>query len=501
MVEIYMRDPAYAAFRKLYGNRTARRFLPVSLRDRLQNERKLLNNSLRACRRYRLVPRSAWHRHIYGEIIYREDVWSGETSLQGLSSIPLFDAAAASGDDESAEQLAQSILDRLGDALHRHTWRTILAARALLVHDNLAICDRLLLELGEDEGPDRAQVDRVLLTLFHEEAAELNRQLVAKLVASDKAPLPLIREWMSRCWLYEGPTPAVLQDMLSYSEMYRGNEHQWLLLREPLALAFLLDDLPVVKRLLSTYPDLEQSYVSVLPLARYLASRGVGSTLADHRAEILDYADLHAELEEGTRSLTALLVDETQSIAIVGNSACELGTGRGHLIDAHDAVVRFNRFSVADEFARDYGRKCTIHVRHPQDVEINEDSVASDWTVINRPDLIYRERKWKNVLGLRVSGVKISALPTGFHQHLYRSLRGEPSGGIIFCSLVKTTRGCLSRESCFGFSFVDQVGHSPASAHYFERARPSFKHRWISEKAMFEELTRADAPGAQSFCQ
>jgi hypothetical protein len=158
----------------------------------------------------------------------------------------------------------------------------------------------------------------VLLTLFHEEAAQLNRQLVEKLVASDKAPLPLIREWMSRCWLYEGPTPAVLQDMLSYSERHRGNEHQWLLLREPLALAFLLDDVSVVKRLLLSYPQLEQSYPSVLPLARHLASRSFGSTLADKRAEILAFAKLHAELDEGTSSLTALLGDRTRSIAIVG---------------------------------------------------------------------------------------------------------------------------------------------------------------------------------------
>jgi hypothetical protein len=62
-------------------------------------------------------------------------------------------------------------------------------------------------------------------------------------------------------------------------------------------------------------------------------------------------------------------------------------------------------------------------------------------------------------------------------------------------------RGCLPRESCFGFSFIDQVGQSPASAHYFERARPSFKHRWTSEKTMFEVLTRVDAPNAQSFRQ
>ena len=496
-----MRGPAYTVFRKLYRNRTTRGLLPVSVRDRLHSERKLLKDSLRACRRYRLFPRPAWHRHIYGEIIYREDVWSGETSLQGLSSIPLFDAAAASGDEAGANKLARVILDRLGDALHRHTWRTILAARALLVHDNLAICDRLLLELGEDEDPARAQIERVILTLFHDDAAELNRQLVEKLVASEKAPVPLIGEWMRRCWLHEGPNHTVLQDMLSYGERLKDKQHQALLLREPLALAFLLDDVSVVKRLLLAYPQLEQSYAFVLPLARHLASRGFGSTLADKRAEILAFAKLHAELDEGTSSLTALLGDRTRSIAIVGNSACELGSGKGLLIDSHDVVARFNRFSVEEKFARDYGRKCTIHVRHPRDVHINGASAASDWTLINRPDLIYRERQWKNVLELSNSGVRVSALPTGFHQYLYRRLGGEPSGGIIFCAFVKTMRAFLSRESCFGFSFVDQIGPSAASAHYWETARPSFKHRWTLEKTMFDELTRPEAPNEASFCR
>jgi hypothetical protein len=40
-----MRDPAYTVFRKLYRNRTTRRFLPVPLRDRLHSERKLLKDS------------------------------------------------------------------------------------------------------------------------------------------------------------------------------------------------------------------------------------------------------------------------------------------------------------------------------------------------------------------------------------------------------------------------------------------------------------------------
>ena len=57
-----------------------------------------------------------------------------------------------------------------------------MAARALLVHDDLDICDRLLFELREEEDPARAQIERVLLTLFHDDAVDLNRQLIDNLL-------------------------------------------------------------------------------------------------------------------------------------------------------------------------------------------------------------------------------------------------------------------------------------------------------------------------------
>jgi hypothetical protein len=486
------------ALRKLRQNRVARRFLPTAVRGRLRRERKLWRDSLRACRRYQLDPHETWQRHVYDKIVMSEDVWRGRTKLPGLSSIHLFDEAARAGDEASAEKIAEAMIDGLGDPLQRRASRIVFAARALLVHRNLASCDRLLFQNRRGEDPTAAYVDRVLLTLGHEGAGELNQQLVGKLVESGYAPFYLMRAWTRSCWLYEGPNETLLHDVLSYGEKIRDKDHQAMLLKEALALAFLLGDPSLVKRLLASYPELEQSYDAVLPLAGHLASHGVSSALADDRARILEFADLHAKLNEGSSSLMDLLRDKTRSIAIVGNSPCELGSGKGQLIDGHDVVARFNRFSVDDKFASDYGRKCTLHVRHPEDEDINQESLASDWTVINRPDLIYRQRRWSNVLALSKAGAKLSALPVGFHQHLYRSLRGEPSGGITFCALVKSVRGNLLRGSCFGFSFVDQIGESPTSAHYFRDARPSLKHRWTREKAMLEELTANDGPNERS---
>ena len=425
---------------------------------------------------------------MYDELVTREDVWSGQTELPGLPSLHLFDAAARAGDGVGAEKIARAMIQGLRDPLQRGASRVVFAARALLVHDNLAVSDRLLLERREGDDPTDGEVERVMLTLSHEGAADLNRQLVGKLLKSGNEGSSIIKAWTRSCWLYQGPNQTLLQDILSLGEKAQA-KHQETLLTEALALAFLLNDSSVVKRLLTSYPRLERSYDRVLPLAAYLTSTGASSTLAPDRARISEFADLYAKLNDGTTSLMNLLRDKNYSIAIVGNSPCEIGSGKGLSVDSHDLVARFNLFSISEKFACDYGRKCSIHVRHPEDERINDASLASDWTVINRPDLVYRQRKWKNVLALSIAGARLSALPTGFHQPLYRTLRAEPSAGITFCALVKAVRGHLPRTSCFGFSFVDQTGKSPTSAHYFGNSRPSFKHHWTREKVMLEELT------------
>ena len=225
-----------------------------------------------------------------------------------------------------------------------------------------------------------------------------------------------------------------------------------------------------------------------MPLAAYLISSSASPILASERERISPFADLYSQPNEGTTSLMSFLRDKTRSIAIVGNSPCELGSGRGSLVDLHEFVARFNLFSTDEQFARDYGQKCSIHVRHPEIAYPNQESLASHLIVINRPDLIFRQRSWENVLDMFLAGANLAALPTGFHQHLYQALRGSRVGDHLLCARQGGARH-VPRDSCFGFSFVDQVGKHATSAHYFRNARPSFKHPWMRERAMFEELT------------
>ena len=454
-----------------------RRFLPL-----------LWRNSLWAYRQYRSEQRPIWLRRVFGELVVREDVWSGETRLPGLSLLDRFESAAAAADIRAAEETARGMIDGLHDPLQRGAARIVLAARALFAHDLLSLTDRLLLERRDTEDETDAELERVLLTLGHGGAAEKNRQIIERLVQVPNVPLSqLMKAWVRSRWLYEGPSHDLLEDVLLFADKVRKKRE--VLLREVLALAFLLNDAASVKTLLASDPEISGSYHLVLPLASYLIANDAGPTSAPERARISKFAELYAQLNAGTTALVSLLRDKTRSIAIVGNSACELGSGKGPLVDSHDFVARFNLFSVDERFACDYGRKCNIHVRHPEIAYSNQTSLATDWIVINRPDLIYRQRNWDNVLDMFLAGANLAALPVGFHQPLYQALRGEPSGGITFCALVKAARGELSRDSCFGFSFVDQVGKHATSAHYFRNARPSFKHPWARERVMFEELT------------
>ena len=51
-----------------------------------------------------------------------------------------------------------------------------------------------------------------------------------------------------------------------------------------------------------------------------------------------------------------------KTVAVVGNSPCEKGLGKGAEIDAFDLVIRFNSGAVPDEHQNDYGSKTSIVV-------------------------------------------------------------------------------------------------------------------------------------------
>jgi hypothetical protein len=421
-----------------------------------------------------------------------DSIWSGQIRLPGVPQLQLFDAAMIAEDAPAAENAGSIILRSLRNPIEQGFLRLLLAARALQTYNSASLVDALF--ASESADPETS-LERLLLSTSLGPPNAKDRRALAELLVQQKVPkVRAVQAWLRSCWLFEGGSERLLEEVLYISHQLSVKEKR-ALLREALALAFQLDDKSTVLKLLHDWPELKTTFPSVLPLAPYVLAQGIEPTI--DRKSIIDYAELHTKLQADTAALLETIREKRRSLAIVGNSPCEIGLGQGARIDAHDFVARFNVFSTAEEFAIDYGTKCNIHVRSlPEDENANILSAACDTIFLSRADLIYRNRDWKNALKLAHSGAKLAAFPTGFHQSLYKALGGVPSSGIAFCALVKQERGVLRRSSCFGFAFIDQIGPQSSSAHYFREARPSFKHQWKREKELFEKLTSV-SPGPE----
>jgi Glycosyltransferase family 29 (sialyltransferase) len=457
--------------------------------------------SLKAYSRYSQRPSPTALRHVFEEILLRDDVWNGETTLPGLSSLPAFDSAAVAGDKAAATKIARKIVGDFRDSTAAGAARLVLAARALRIHENLALGDQLLVE-NRDGDSVPAQIDRFFLTLGFEAACEANKQRLRVLLKEKGLSTVVAKSWITSCWSFQGVSQELVLDALQVALIVKENQplqHFDAIITEALAIAFQLEDMRTAEKILNSYPKLRENYDQLLPLAAYLSSRELPSALFSDRKRVVEFAELYNHIIDSTLSFMETLREKSRTIAIVGNSPCEVGLGRGRLIDSHDAVARFNTFSIEDRFAGDYGKKCNIHVRLPGREGDNASSLSTGLIILNRADLIYRQRDWSNIMALWREGVNVCAFPTNFHLPLFRELGGKPSSGIAFCALVKAMRGSLPRESCFGFSFIDQVGQNATSAHYFRQARPSFQHRWNREKILFDRLIDSDSLSKPAF--
>ena len=191
-------------------------------------------------------------------------------------------------------------------------------------------------------------------------------------------------------------------------------------------------------------------------------------------------------------ALAARLSDPATRIAVVGNSPCETGLGKGPRIDAADLVVRFNAFSTAPDHAADYGTRTDLWVANFKRGEADRLSVpAALWP--SESDFL-RQRSWESVRRYQDDGRAVSAVPAAVPTGLLKRIGRPPSAGLTFLHYLADLRAGLSGVGLYGFSFVDQIGPKAVSAHYFEQARPSMVHDWQREAEIFADLA-GQAPG------
>jgi hypothetical protein len=231
--------------------------------------------------------------------------------------------------------------------------------------------------------------------------------------------------------------------------------------------------------------DRPDFFAKLLPIAPLLRAN-LSLLPADRHAQVMEGASLYDAAEASQRRLAEALGDRAHSVAVVGNSPCELTKGLGPAIDRHDLVVRFNDFSVAPPFDRDYGRKVdvwTTNLRGSADTN----SVHSPFVLLSSRRYLFHD-KFRRLAPALKEGRGIGYIPAEVHMALLRRLGSPPSAGLVTLSYLAALRGSLDDVGIYGFSFVDQIGDNPTSAHYFEESKPSAAHDWLAELTEFRRL-------------
>lgn len=175
------------------------------------------------------------------------------------------------------------------------------------------------------------------------------------------------------------------------------------------------------------------------------------------------------------------------SIAIVGNSPCELGRGKGDEIDAHAVVIRLNNFVTEPPFAQDYGQKATVWVRGRNRMTRERPEDSFDFIIYAASHLFSHPFDWgKKVLPYQQRGSGTVTF-NDLYYRLYHKLGAPPSSGLLTIQAVCDILGEHAKPNCYGFAFTDHL-QPGARSHYFERFTISRQHDWVKEAEYFKAL-------------
>jgi len=405
-----------------------------------------------------------------------------------------FERALSEGDEARALALARQLIALPPPQASPDALRFVLAARAVLIHDSATLADSIV-ALGREllEPPTSIAIDQFLLRMRCRVQDTHNDLLFHSLTSPPCLhTATAAREQLWHRWRYRGPSAELLAETITLADTFPSDLARTLR-AEAISLALRIADPSIARQLLALDPQLQLEFARRLPLASFLRDQGAASLpSAEHQQHLFRLAALHDAIVDHGATLLRSASDPSTSLAIIGNSPCEIGLAKGVHIDAHDIVARFNFFSTDPSFFADYGSRFSWHVRGgKKDPALAQRSLAADLTILCQFDFLHHRRDWDHFLALSAGGAKLATLPEGAHLPLQQELHAEPSLGLAFCSFIHSLRGKLPRSSCFGFSFVDQIGEDASSAHYFEPATPSMTHRWDHELAIFERLTCA----------
>ena len=321
--------------------------------------------------------------------------------------------------------------------------------------------------------------------IYHPQVVRWARQ-----IAQQPRPLyaPII-EWVLDFWVCaEGVTDEVLAAYRTWRWQHQPSARFLLNYAQVLLSLSLFDEL---RQWIIAAPELLQ-YDQTHPAIAWMSLQiQPDAELPIVRALWHSYQQVQQQTEQAWSSLAQ------GSLAVVGNSPCELGAAQGAAIDQHAQVVRFNAFDLSAPYDQDYGRRVDWVVRSAaSDANLELDPQYQHKTVvISYIGFLARFRGWPLVQRLQAAGHRVCCYPAALHQGLITTLQRSPSAGLSVVWLLKQLRAADAPVvDYYGFAFTDQVGNTATSSHYFEQAVPSLRHAWQQERQYFEQWARLLTP-------
>lgn len=178
-----------------------------------------------------------------------------------------------------------------------------------------------------------------------------------------------------------------------------------------------------------------------------------------------------------------------KSIAVVGNSPCELNKNKGVIIDSHDIVIRFNNFEVSERTAQDYGFKTSVWACTPtlESLRFRENAGCMDFLVVPRTNSYMPKFRLDYLLDVKRAGYKILMFDTEKYMRKY-DMRVF-SLGLLMLLWLMDNRDLVKSISIFGFSLTDQL---KGVKHYFSGDPSAGKqlsfHKWSKEAIILNSL-------------
>jgi hypothetical protein len=204
----------------------------------------------------------------------------------------------------------------------------------------------------------------------------------------------------------------------------------------------------------------------------------------------------YRRLEIGKGEIFHKLKDEKINIAIVGNSPCGIGSGKGVEIDGHDLVFRFNKFSLANKYQIDYGTKVTgvVVTKSILNELISSHDKNLDLIITGEDPLVFPPEPGYEHDSIAMF-TNACVVPVRIYQELANILGAAPSSGLQFLQLIYELRHGFENVKLYGFAMNDQVGADPTSSGYGKNTKPSFRHNWIGEAKYLSCMIRGEPAG------